>query len=154
MAGNGLKELEDTAAGLEELSSGSMSFKGSDVTGRECRELRDRGFAYVPSDRLFRGSSLASTIGENLLIADHHGFLNPLGGFHREESQKYVRERLTEFGVTAPPSVPIGTLSGGISRSAFWPGSWGPKGILSSSPSPPGGWMWLRRSTSTAEFWP
>jgi simple sugar transport system ATP-binding protein len=113
VAGNGLSELEDAVAGLEPFSTGEVQLQGQDVTHWDSRKLRREGFAYVPSNRLFRGASLESSVAENLMVADHHGFLNTWGGFQREKTQEFVSERLAAYGVTAPPYVPIGTLSGG-----------------------------------------
>jgi general nucleoside transport system ATP-binding protein len=113
VAGNGLSELEDAVAGMEPFSTGEVRLRGQDVAHWDSRKLRRAGFAYVPSNRLYRGASLGSSVGENLVVADHHGFLTSWGGFHREKTQRFLTDRLNAYGVSAPSSVPMGTLSGG-----------------------------------------
>ena len=54
-AGNGLGELEDIISGFIQPSSGCILHDGEDITFMTTKELRHRGFAYVPADRLGRG---------------------------------------------------------------------------------------------------
>jgi simple sugar transport system ATP-binding protein len=112
VGGNGLAELEDVASGLRRVSSGSILHDGQEITRLDARELRRRGLAYVPADRLHRGSSLTSSVMENMIIASHHRFLR--GGVLRRRQAEGFASRLAErFSIEGDPRVPIGTLSGG-----------------------------------------
>ena len=112
VSGNGLAELEDVASGLRRVSSGRILLGGRDITRLAVRELRQRGLAYVPADRLHRGSSLASSVMENMIIASHHRFLRG-GVFRRREVEGFADELAANFSIEGDPRVPIGTLSGG-----------------------------------------
>jgi simple sugar transport system ATP-binding protein len=112
VGGNGLAELEDVASGLRRVSSGRILHDGQEITRLDARELRRRGLAYVPADRLHRGSSLTSSVMENMIIASHHRFLR--GGVLRRRQAEGFASRLAErFSIEGDPRVPIGTLSGG-----------------------------------------
>lgn len=112
VSGNGLGVLEDVTAGLRNVSSGAILHNGEDVTGMDTLWLRKQGLAYVPADRLFRGSSLGSSVRENLIIARHHDFLKA-GVIRRKEVQAFAENLIEKFDIDGNSSIPIGLLSGG-----------------------------------------
>lgn len=112
VSGNGLDILEDVSAGLRKVSSGKIYHNGEDVTGKDTLRLREQGLAYVPADRLTRGSSLRSTVRENLIIARHHEFLKA-GVFKRKQVRAFAENLIDQFDINGQSSAPIGTLSGG-----------------------------------------
>jgi simple sugar transport system ATP-binding protein len=112
VTGNGLAELEDVASGLRRISSGTILHNGQDITRLTALELRRRGLAYVPADRLHRGSSLLSSVMENMIIASHHRFLRG-GVFRRRELEEFASELTEHYSIEGDPRVPMGTLSGG-----------------------------------------
>jgi simple sugar transport system ATP-binding protein len=112
VSGNGLGELEDVVSGLRRVSSGRILHNGQDVTRLDARQLRRRGLSYVPADRLHRGSSLASSVMENMIIASHHRFLRA-GILRRRQAEGFATELSRHFSIEGDPRVPIGTLSGG-----------------------------------------
>jgi len=112
VSGNGLGELEDVVAGLQRVTSGHVLHLGEDVTALGAAELRERGMAYVPADRLHRGSSLQSSVTENMIVANHHRFLRA-GFLKRGKIQAFADGLTKSFGIDGGPHVPIGTLSGG-----------------------------------------
>jgi ABC-type uncharacterized transport system ATPase subunit len=112
VSGNGLAELEDVVGGLRRISQGKLLHDGRDVTHLSAVQLRERGLAYVPADRLQRGSSLQSSVMENMIIASHHDFLQ--GGFFQHQAVEEFADSLARsFSIDGDPRVPIGTLSGG-----------------------------------------
>lgn len=112
VGGNGLGELEDVLSGLRKISSGKMLHNDRDVTNLGAEELRRLGFAYVPADRLQRGSSLSTTVKENLIISSHHTFLSR-GIFKRRMIQDFTDSLKEKFTIDGDTDMPIGTLSGG-----------------------------------------
>ena len=60
VSGNGLGELEDAVAGLRRITSGRILHNGEDIAGLSPATLRERGFAYVPADRLRRAARACS----------------------------------------------------------------------------------------------
>lgn len=112
VSGNGLGELEDVVAGLRRITGGRILHNGEDIAGLSPATLRERGFAYVPADRLRRGSSLQSTVTENMIVTSHHRFLR--AGFLKGGKIQQFAERLTKsFSIDGGPRAPVGTLSGG-----------------------------------------
>jgi simple sugar transport system ATP-binding protein len=112
VSGNGLGELEDVVSGLQRITEGRISLNGEEVSHLGAAELRDRGLAYVPADRLRRGSSLQSSVMENMIVSNHHKFLRA-GFLRRNKIQQYAADLTKSFGITGGPRVPIGALSGG-----------------------------------------
>ena len=113
VAGNGLTELEDVIAGLRTVSSGRIFHNDEDVTNISPRELRARGLAYVPTDRLKRGSSLETSVKENLILTSHHDFMQGGGVFDRERINEHSSRLLSKYLVDGDGDAPVGTLSGG-----------------------------------------
>jgi simple sugar transport system ATP-binding protein len=75
-------------------------------------QLRKAGLRYVPSDKIRRGSSLTSTMAENLLLLDsrrlaRRGWLNP--GRVRE----WTAARSKAGGISGRPEQRLDELSGG-----------------------------------------
>ncbi len=112
VSGNGLGELEDVVSGLRRVTGGRILHDGQEVTRLDALQLRRRGLSYVPADRLARGSSLASSVMENMIIASHHRFLRA-GVLRRRQAEGFASELTRHFSIEGDPRVPIGTLSGG-----------------------------------------
>lgn len=112
VSGNGLAELEDVVSGLRGVSEGLILHDDRDVTRMTAQDLRALGLAYVPADRLRRGSSLQSSVQENMIISIHHNFL--YGGiFKKQQVEDFAKELTRHYFIDGDPGVPIGTLSGG-----------------------------------------
>jgi simple sugar transport system ATP-binding protein len=112
VGGNGLSELEDVVSGLRKVSSGRMFHNGKEITRLSAGKLRERGLSYVPADRLFRGSSLQSTVLENMIVSHHHDFLTG-GMISQSRAERFASQLTEDFAIDGDPRVPIGTLSGG-----------------------------------------
>jgi simple sugar transport system ATP-binding protein len=67
VAGNGQVELADALAGLLAARSGSVVFKGSDITRATVRHRSVDGLAYIPEDRHGVGLILDFQVSENLV---------------------------------------------------------------------------------------
>lgn len=113
VAGNGLTELEDVIAGLRPVTGGKVFHNDEEITNKTARELRDRGLAYVPTDRLRRGSSLETSVKENIILTSHHDFMKRGGVFDEEKISVHSRGLISEYQIDGSPDAPIGTLSGG-----------------------------------------
>ena len=112
VSGNGLGELEDIVCGLRPVSEGIILHDEKDITCLTAIKLREQGLAYVPADRLRRGSSLQSTVMENMIICNHHYFLKA-GVFKKKQVQDFADELTERFSIDGDPRIPMGTLSGG-----------------------------------------
>ncbi|MBT3272362.1 MAG: ATP-binding cassette domain-containing protein, partial [Spirochaetales bacterium] len=109
VAGNGLGELEETVSGLRVVHGGNIVHRGQDITNQGSYILRERGLAYVPADRLRRGSSLRSSVLENMIISTHHTFLKR-GIINQNAVKSFGRNLSKNFSISTELDVPIGTL--------------------------------------------
>lgn len=112
VGGNGLGELESILAGTLPISSGSIMHQSEDISHLGARQLRARGLAYVPADRLKVGSALQATVSENLVVADRSQFTR-WGLLRRQAILEHSLKLLGTYSVKGTHDVPIGTLSGG-----------------------------------------
>ena len=112
VGGNGLGELENVVAGLFKVSGGKILYKGENIAGLPPSKFREKGLGYVPADRLNRGSSLHSSVRENIIVASHHDFLKN-GIFNQKKINDFVANLSRNYSISGDPFVPIGTLSGG-----------------------------------------
>ena len=114
VAGNGLGELEDALTGMcgDGIIEGEAFLHGKDILCRPTAYLRSIGVAYVPADRLNRGSSLPLTLADNLIAVDHHTLLNH-GFFRAGAVAAFVRTLIDRFGIQGTQKSAVGTLSGG-----------------------------------------
>lgn len=111
--GNGLGELEDIASGFQRATSGEIHYMGEDVTAWSRGKLCRVGVSYVPSDRFNRGSSLLSSVEENMVISTDRGFFNPVRWIAGKGRKVRLKALLEKFGVETQLESPIGMLSGG-----------------------------------------
>lgn len=112
VGGNGLGELESVLAGTLPISSGAIYHQEQDISRNNSHDLRKRGLAYVPADRLQTGSALQASVAENLIVADRNRF-SRAGILQGAKMLSHTAKLLKTFSVKGTPSVPIGTLSGG-----------------------------------------
>lgn len=78
LVGSGKSEVIRACFGVQELSAGTVSFDGQDVTGATTRQMLDRGFFYSPPDRRAEGLVMIRNCRENISLPS----LN-LAGFSR-----------------------------------------------------------------------
>ena len=65
VSGNGQEELADAIAGMVDVSSGTVSLDGEDITHTPVRERNEKGMAYIPADRQSTGMIMDFTLSEN-----------------------------------------------------------------------------------------
>jgi ABC-type uncharacterized transport system ATPase subunit len=112
VSGNGLGELEDVVARLRRISGGRIFHNGEEVSHISAAALRERGLAYVPADRLRRGSSLQSSVMENMIVTNRRRFARA-GMLNGGRIQRFAERLMKAFGIDGGPQTRIGTLSGG-----------------------------------------
>ncbi len=100
--GNGQTELIEVLTGLREASSGSILFKGRDITRESIRKRIRAGIAHIPEDRQKRGLVLDYSMEDNLILEIYglepfakHGFLN------RKAIRSYAEKLMGDFDVRA-----------------------------------------------------
>jgi simple sugar transport system ATP-binding protein len=116
VSGSGLSELEDTVSGMihdqARVTDGRIVYREEDVTHLDCRHLRERGLAYVPSDRLFRGVSLGASIADNVIINPPPGLFR-YGLLQKKPIHEFADRLEEDYSIRADVDLPIGILSGG-----------------------------------------
>lgn len=112
ITGNGCSELEDVACGLHKITDCVILHQGEDISKFSLLELRERGFAYVPADRLCRGSSLQAKVAENFIISNHHCFLKK-GIFNQNKVRDFASKLIRYYSIEGDSDTSIGMLSGG-----------------------------------------
>ncbi len=114
VAGNGLDDLENVLTGMNSKGevSGKVIFRGRDVTDEHPAALRKMGMAYVPADRLQRGTSTELPLSDNVILVDHHSMVRA-GVLQARGILEFVRERILNYNIRGRHTTPVGHLSGG-----------------------------------------
>lgn len=116
--GNGQTELAEAIRSLRNVESGTIEFKGEDITHLTTKELIERKMAYVPADRHRFGLVLPMTVAENSVLGYHdsppavsssHGIRLNL-----DIIAAGAEDLVAQYDVRTPGvNVPAGNLSGG-----------------------------------------
>lgn len=113
--GNGQSELVEAITGLRSADSGTIRFRGDDITGLSRREAIDNGIAFIPEDRHEEGLVLDYDLTKNSLL----GFqaLSPLsdnGLIRWEQVGEHAKAIIRTFDVRPPDRTKqASALSGG-----------------------------------------
>jgi simple sugar transport system ATP-binding protein len=109
-----LAELEDVLTGMNTRGDveGRVMLDKTDTLGASPARLRRLGLAYVPADRLHRGSSLSMKLSDNLIVVDHHRFLWN-GILLRRTIAEFTQDLIRRFDIKGHMNTPIRMLSGG-----------------------------------------
>ena len=120
--GNGQTELVEAITGLRKIESGSVLFKGEDITSLSIKDRNDRGLGHIPEDRQKRGLVLNAPITTNMVIKD---FDRPpfsrKGLLDKEAIREYSASIVKEFDVRSGEGIDslAGKLSGGNQQKAI-----------------------------------
>jgi simple sugar transport system ATP-binding protein len=112
LSGNGLAELEDLLAGVLKPASGRLLFLGGRYPRYRAAPWRENGIAYVPSDRMRRGSCADRTVAENVIAPDRDTYF-PAGILDSGAARTAAQAAIDAFSVRAEPDHLVGELSGG-----------------------------------------
>ena len=114
--GNGQSELLEAICGLRRAESGHVRIGGEDVTNRSPGEIRARGLANIPEDRLATGVDKYASVTDNLLIGRQRDKEFNALGFHQKRSsiERYASELYERFDIrSAGVDTEVGSMSGG-----------------------------------------
>ena len=116
--GNGQTELAEAIRSLRSVESGTIEFKGEDITHLKTKDLIDRKMAYVPADRHRFGLVLPMTVAENSIL----GYHNRQPALKSKRGLKLNLDKIAagaeslveQYDIRTPGvQVPAGNLSGG-----------------------------------------
>jgi simple sugar transport system ATP-binding protein len=130
VGGNGLGVLEAVLGGFLPVTAGRVLLRGEDVSLLRTRELRKRGLAYVPADRLGAGSAGEALVWENMILDRRREFFHWFRRFRlqnsprpcgprprffpdRKEMLRYTNDLIQRFGIMGDAAQSLDTLSGG-----------------------------------------
>lgn len=123
VAGNGQKELVEVLAGLRKATGGRVLTMGEDMTNASPRDLLRQGIAYVPADRIGRGSLGEFSVEENLILGYHfsepyaYRWFLPFRAdwfLNRRAVGEHAEELISRFNIKTPNrATPASSLSGG-----------------------------------------
>ena len=114
--GNGQSELLEAICGLRRAESGHVRIGGEDVTNRSPGEIRARGLANIPEDRLATGVDKFASVTDNLLVGRQRDKEFNALGFHqkRPSIERYASELYERFDIRgAGVDTEVGSMSGG-----------------------------------------
>ena len=114
--GNGQSELLEAICGLRRAESGHVRIDGEDVTNRSPGEIRARGLANIPEDRLATGVDKYASVTDNLLVGRQRDKEFNAIGFHQKRSsiERYASELYERFDIRgAGVDTEVGSMSGG-----------------------------------------
>ncbi len=114
--GNGQTELVECLTGLRVPTEGIASIRGTNILGKDPREIYRLGVAHVPEDRWVLGLVLPFSLAENAILGVHRWkeFRGPLSFLRWNKINQHVRELMERFDIQATgPGAPAKSLSGG-----------------------------------------
>lgn len=122
VAGNGQVEVADMVAGLLSPTSGSIRFKGQDITDLGIRDRIERGISYIPEDRQEVGLLLDFDLGTNLSLKRY--YQSPYcthGVLHREAFVKTGDALISQYDIRSSQgcATRVRSMSGGNQQKAI-----------------------------------
>jgi len=113
VSGNGQAALVESLVGVSEPDAGTISVKGTDLTGKPTRAFIDSGVSYVPADRTNEGSAADLDLTYNVMLKQYRQFRD--GPFLDYDAGRALATDLVErFDIQVPdPETPVKHLSGG-----------------------------------------
>lgn len=115
VGGNGQAELVDIIMGLAPFYAGEIRMAGNQLNGRDVQQRRATGMAYVPEDRVRRGSAGSLSVLDNLIMGHHrHAPIRSRAGIRDKEATRFSEALVKKYGIVIGSlQDPAGTLSGG-----------------------------------------
>lgn len=113
--GNGQHEILEAIAGMCEVRSGTIVFKGRDITNHSIKDIRRSGISHIPEDRMVNGSAKEMSIMYNILAGsqDDPQYTNKIL-LKNEKIREVSKELIRDFNVKCSnENQMIGMLSGG-----------------------------------------
>jgi simple sugar transport system ATP-binding protein len=96
-------------------SHGCVRLIDEDVTGKQYRQFKKRGVAYVPAARLEEGLISGLSLSDHFLLTQR----KPGLFIDRQKGRRIAAERISQFNIRGTPGSPVESLSGGNQQRAL-----------------------------------
>ena len=121
--GNGQTELVYGITGLEPLKSGTVKFKGEDITNASIRHRNTNGMSHIPEDRHKHGLVLDYPLDYNMILQTYFNpdFTSRMGFLKHKSIREYSDRLIEEFDVRSGQgsATPARSMSGGNQQKAI-----------------------------------
>ena len=120
--GNGQSELVEAISGLRKVESGSIFFKGKDITHSSIEDRNEMGLGHIPEDRQKRGLILSAPLSTNFVIKEFYKEPYSKNGILNSEAiEEYGQRIIDKFDVRSGEGIHslAGKLSGGNQQKAI-----------------------------------
>ena len=115
VAGNGQKELFEVLIGVRDLEKGEVLLNNTDISRMNAGQIRLKGMAHVPGDRIKEGLVMDFTIAENMILG--HEWTPPFrkgAQLNTKAIRAFANDGLDAFEIAASSiDHHTGSLSGG-----------------------------------------
>ncbi|MEJ2658238.1 MAG: ATP-binding cassette domain-containing protein [Desulfobacterales bacterium] len=109
LEGSGQEIFLRIAAGLKQLSGGTLLFQGVNMSKKGYHAFKNRGVAYLPASRLEEGLISGLNIAQHVSLQD-----DPKGFFVKKRYAHHgAKKRIAAFRIKAEPESFVESLSGG-----------------------------------------
>ncbi len=120
--GNGQTEFIGALTGLDDISSGKISFCGDDITHKSVRYKNTHGMSHVPEDRHRHGLVLDYSLEENMILQRYfEPEFSKFGFIKKDEMRKYSNRLAQAFDVRSGQGAQtiVRSMSGGNQQKAI-----------------------------------
>jgi simple sugar transport system ATP-binding protein len=115
VAGEDQRLLAEVIGGQKRVSSGSLRYRGRDITRLEIAKRFELGISYITADRINEGCVLDMALSENSILQSFYRTpFSRFGILNRAHIGSFTTELINRFGIRAGgPEALVRTLSGG-----------------------------------------
>ncbi len=120
--GNGQTEFIGALTGLDDISSGKISFMGDDITHKSIRYKNTHGMSHVPEDRHKHGLVLDYTLEENMILQRYfEPEFSKYGFIKKNDMRAYAEKLIEQFDVRSGKGSEtiVRSMSGGNQQKAI-----------------------------------
>lgn len=113
--GNGQRELIEVITGLKKIDAGEIKINNQIINKKNVEQIRNLGLSHIPEDRMEVGSSLTSSVLENLISIFTKSKRFSKNSFLKlNEVRKFSKELIENYNIkVATEDVEVKMLSGG-----------------------------------------
>lgn len=120
--GNGQSELIYALTGLLPVNSGTISYKGNDITKKSIKSRIEMGIGHIPEDRHHLGLVLDFTLEDNLILHEYNkSRFSNFGIINRSAVNEHANELIQAFDVRSGQGAKtiVRSMSGGNQQKAI-----------------------------------